>query len=234
MRGRGKQGSFLDRYADLLVSRYHIKYIFCVEKRRMKPQHIFVLSLFLAASLALPVMAAEGTDDVLTTIDQAVKQYRVGDYAGAASNLDYASQLVRQKKSERMKELLPEPLAGWQAKPASAQTLGTAVFGGGVTVSRDYAKAGATVSMEIVSDSPVLQSVMMMLNNPMFAGAAGGSLITVKGQRAILKYDDKAKNGELNIVVANRFMVTVKGNKVEKQTLVDYAGAIDFVQLAKN
>ena len=200
----------------------------------MKPQHIFVLSLFLAASLALPVMAAEGTDDVLTTIDQAVKQYRVGDYAGAASNLDYASQLVRQKKSERMKELLPEPLAGWQAKPASAQTLGTAVFGGGVTVSRDYAKAGATVSMEIVSDSPVLQSVMMMLNNPMFAAAAGGSLITVKGQRAILKYDDKAKNGELNIVVANRFMVTVKGNKVEKQTLVDYAGAIDFVQLAKN
>ena len=234
MRGRGQQGSFLDRYADLLVSRYHEKYIFCVEKRRMKPQHIFVLSLFLAASLALPVMAAEGTDDVLTTIDQAVKQYRVGDYAGAASNLDYASQLVRQKKSERMKELLPEPLAGWQAKPASAQTLGTAVFGGGVTVSRDYAKAGATVSMEIVSDSPVLQSVMMMLNNPMFAGAAGGSLITVKGQRAILKYDDKAKNGELNIVVANRFMVTVKGNKVEKQTLIDYAGAIDFVQLAKN
>jgi hypothetical protein len=200
----------------------------------MKPQKVYLLCLLIGAFLASPVAAAEGTDDVLTTIDQAVKQYRVGDYAGAASNLDYASQLVRQKKSERMKELLPEPLAGWQAKPASAQTLGTAVFGGGVTVSRDYSRGGAAVSMEIVSDSPVLQSVMMMLNNPMFAGAAGGNLITVKGQRAIIKYDDKAKNGEINIVVANRFMVTVKGSKVDKQTLIDYAGAIDFVLLAKN
>ena len=200
----------------------------------MKPQGVCLLCFIFAICTFSPALAAEGTDDVLTTIDQAIKQYRVGDYAGAASNLDYASQLVRQKKSERMKELLPEPLAGWQAKPASAQTLGTAVFGGGVTVSRDYSRSGSTVSMEIVSDSPVLQSVMMMLNNPMFAGAAGGNLITVKGQRAIIKYDDKAKNGEINIVVANRFMVTVKGNKVEKQTLIDYAGAIDFVLLAKN
>jgi len=200
----------------------------------MKAQIVCVLSILLAAFLAMPVVAAEGTDDVLTTIDQAIKQYRVGDFAGAASNLDYASQLVRQKKSERMKELLPEPLAGWQAKPASAQTLGTAVFGGGVTVSRDYFKAGSSVAMEIVSDSPVLQSVMMMLNNPMFAGAAGGNLITVKGQRAIIKYDDKAHNGEIDIVVANRFMVTVKGNQVDKQVLIDYAGAIDFVLLAKN
>ncbi len=200
----------------------------------MKPQVLYTLLFLLAACLPGLVMAAEGTDDILTTIDQAVKQYRVGDYAGAASNLDYASQLVRQKKSEHMKDLLPEPLPGWQAKPASAQTLGTAVFGGGVTVSRDYSKGTSTVAMEIVSDSPVLQSVMMMLNNPMFAGAAGGSLITVQGQRAILKFDDKAHKGEVDIVVANRFMVTVKGNQVDKQTLLDYASAIDFVLLAKN
>lgn len=163
----------------------------------MKQQNVCVLVLVIVGFIVNPLLAAEGTDAVLTTIDQAIKQYRVGDFAGAASNLDYASQLVRQKKSERMKDLLPEPLAGWQAKPASAQTLGTAVFGGGVTVSRDYSKAGAAVSVEIVSDSPVLQSVMMMLKNPMFAGAAGGSLVTVKGQRAIIKYDDKTKNGEV-------------------------------------
>jgi hypothetical protein len=208
-----------------------------MEKYRMKlsPVYTVCLSVLLVIGcLSTAAVGAEGTDDVLATIDEAVKQYKVGDYAGAASNLDYASQLVRQKKSERMKELLPEPLAGWQAKPASSQTLGTAVFGGGVTVSREYTRGTSSVSMEVVSDSPVLQSVMMMLNNPMFAGAAGGTLMTIKGQRAIVNYDEKGRSGEINIVVANRFMVTVKGSQVDQKTLVEYAEAIDFVQLAKN
>ena len=200
----------------------------------MKSQCFFALIVLVAACLPMQAGAAEDKDDVLATIDEAVKQYKIGDYAGAASNLDYASQLVRQKKSERMKDLLPEPLAGWQAKPASAQTLGTAVFGGGVTVSRSYTKGDASVSIEIVSDSPVLQSVMMMLNNPMFAGASGGSLEIIKGQRTIVKYDDKGRSGEINIVVAGRFMVTVKGKNVDRKTLVGYAEAIDFVLLAKN
>ncbi len=194
-----------------------------------------VVLVFTFAFCCLPVLgiAADEKDDVLTTIDQAVKQYQAGDLAGAASNLDYASQLVRQKKSERMKDLLPEPLAGWQGKPASAQTLGAAVFGGGVTVSRDYTKGDSSVSIEIVSDSPVLQSVMMMLNNPMFAGAAGGTLTTIKGQRAIVKYDPATRSGDINIVVAGRFMVTVKGSRVDKESLAGYAEAMDFVSLAK-
>jgi hypothetical protein len=201
----------------------------------MKKSKIFS-ALFVGILLCMPglLQADDKQDDVLTTIEEAVKQYKAGDFAGAASNLDYASQLVRQKKSEHMKDLLPEPLAGWQAQPASAQTLGTAVFGGGVTVSRDYSRGESRVSIEIVSDSPVLQSVLMMINNPMFAGASGGTLKMIKGQRGIVKYDAKGLNGEINIVVANRFMVTVKGEKVEEQTLLDYAQAIDFVTLAKN
>jgi hypothetical protein len=217
-----------------LVSHQHIKTDFFYRENDMKFRAIFALLILVVCCLPMPAAAAEEKDDVLTTIGEAVKQYKSGDYAGAVSNLDYASQLVRQKKSERMKDLLPEPLAGWQANPASAQTLGIAVFGGGVTVSRDYKKGDASVSIEIVSDSPVLQSVMMMLNNPMFAGASGGSLKTIKGQRAIIKYDDKGRNGEVNIVVAGRFMITVKGNHVDLNTLVEYSETIDFELLAKN
>ena len=173
-------------------------------------------------------------DDVLKTIDQAVTQYKSGDFAGAASNLDYAAQLIRQKKSEKMKELLPKPLAGWQAKPANAQAVGTAAFGGGSTVNRDYSRDSSTVTIEIVSDSPVLQSVIMMLNNPMFAGAGGGKLEMIKGQRAIVKYNEANQSGEVDLVVASRFMITVKGVRVERRDLTDYAQAIDYEALAKN
>lgn len=194
-----------------------------------------ILSVFLSFFLAQSAFAQEEADDVLTTVNEAVKQYKLGDFPGAISNLDYATQLIRQKRSKRMKALLPEPLSGWQAKPATSQALGTAVFGGGVTVSRDYyTDKGAVLSIEMVSDSPVLQSIMMMLSNPMFAGAAGGMIKTIKRQRAMIKYDEDDRKGEINIVVDSRFMVTVKGHGVEKQTLLKFAESIDFDGLAKN
>ena len=191
-----------------------------------------VLPLFLA--LALHVPAVHAADNVVSTIREATRQYEVGDYTGAASNLDYAAQLVRQQKSERMKALLPEPLSGWEGKEANAQALGAAILGGGVTVSRDYKRGASNLSVEIVSDSPVLQSVLMMVNNPMFAGAGGGKLETLKGQRAILKFDSGKKSGDLYVVVDGRFVITIKGRQVTREDLIAYGEAINYALLEKN
>ena len=197
--------------------------------RHLAPRIVPALAVLF---LALPLHAGE--DTVLSTIKEATRQYQAGDYSGSASNLDYASQLIRQKKSEKMKELLPEPLSGWEGKEASAQALGAAVLGGGVTVSRDYTRGASTISVEIVSDSPVLQSVLMMLNNPVFAGAGGGRLETVKGNRSVLKFDSGKKSGELYIVVASRFVVTVKGRQVAREDLLAYGEAMDYRVLEEN
>lgn len=190
--------------------------------------------ILLAVSCALWCQPVIAQDNVLSTIEEAVKQYRVGDYAGAASNLDYAAQLVRQKKSEKMKDLLPNALPGWQAGEASAQAVGAAVLGGGVTVSRDYTKGQGSVSIEIVADSPVLQSVLMMINNPMFAGAGGGKLETVKRQRAVVKYDNSKKSGDIYVVIGGRFLVTIKGDNVEREAMVEFAKAIDYQALERS
>lgn len=196
--------------------------------RIARPLTLLATLLFLAQ----PLHAAE--DTILSAIKEATKQYQSGDYSGASSNLDYASQLIRQKKSERMKALLPAPLSGWEAKEASAQALGAAVLGGGVTVSRDYTRGQSFISVEIVSDSPVLQSVLMMINNPLFAGAGGGKLETIKGNRSILKYDSGKKSGELYIVVASRFVITIKGRQVSREDLLAYGEAMDYRVLEKN
>ncbi len=173
-------------------------------------------------------------DDVLTILEEAAKQYKTGDYSGAASNLDYASQLIRQKKSELMKELLPEPFPGWEAEAADAQALGTAVFGGGINVSRTYNKKPAMVSIDIISDSLIIQSLVMMINNPMLAGASGGKLETIKGQKAIIQYNETTRAGEINLVVGNHVLITVKGQKVDRKDMVAYAATIDYDALTKN
>ncbi|WP_051305312.1 hypothetical protein [Desulfogranum mediterraneum] len=188
--------------------------------------------LLAAMLLVLQCHPSQAEDTVLTTIEEAVRQYKAGDYAEAASNLDYASQLIRQQKSEKLQQLLPEAPPGWQAKEATAQSIGSAILGGGITVSREYSKGGSSLSLEIVSDSPVLQSVLMVINNPMFAGAGGGKLETLKGQRSIVKYDSNKQEGEVYIVVGGRFMVTVKGSQVERAELIRLAEAVDYEQLA--
>jgi hypothetical protein len=193
-----------------------------------------LLRIVLALAIVLSAQPLLAEDNVLSTIKEAIRQYQAGDYTGASSNLDYASQLVRQQKSEKMKGLLPPPPTGWQAGEASAQALGAAILGGGVTVSRDYTKGSSVVSVEIVSDSPVLQSVLVMINNPMFAGAGGGKLETVKGQRAIIKYENNKKSGELYIVVASRFVVTIKGRQVTREDLLAFAEIMDYRVLEKN
>ncbi|MCW5198779.1 hypothetical protein VU06_03430, partial [Desulfobulbus sp. F3] len=185
------------------------------------------------AAAAAPAVPTK--DNIIVTIEEAIRQYRANDFAGAISNLDYAAQLIRQKKNERMKALLPAPMFGWLAKEASAKFLGTAVFGGGSTVSRDYyTSGGAVISVELISDSPVLQSIIMMLNNPLFAGASGGNIQTIKQQRAIIKYNDSDRSGEINVVVDSRFIVTVKGRSVDQVVLLAYTEAVDFDALARN
>lgn len=191
-----------------------------------------VLPFLLVLVLHAAVIRAD--DNVLSTIREATRQYEAGDYTGAASNLDYAAQLVRQQKSERMKSLLPEPLSGWEGKETNAQALGAAILGGGITVSRDYRRGNSSLSVEIVSDSPVLQSVLMMVNNPVFAGAGGGKLENLKGQRAILKFDSGRKSGELYVVVDGRFVITIKGRQVTREDLIGYGEAINYAMLEKH
>lgn len=172
-------------------------------------------------------------DEVMATVDEAVKQYKSGDYDGAANNLDYAVQLIRQKKSEALIKVFPEPLAGWEAEPATSQATGTAVFGGSVIVSRTYLRKPSTVTIDIASDSPVMQSLVMMLNNPVLAGAGGAKLESFNTHRGIVQYNETNRSGDVNIVVDDRFMVTVKGQEIDRDDLIAYAQAVKYSELVQ-
>ncbi|MEZ4568545.1 MAG: hypothetical protein R2860_16815 [Desulfobacterales bacterium] len=74
----------------------------------------------------------------------------------------------------------------------------------------------------------------MMLSNPMFAASDGGKMERIGKQKAIVKIRDASnQSGEIQIVVANRFMVTIEGDGVTDKVLKDYAGAIDFNKMAQ-
>jgi hypothetical protein len=189
---------------------------------------IVAAALLFMSVVSSPVLA----DDVTDSINEALKQYSSGQFADAVQSLDYASQLIRQKKGGQLEAFLPEPITGWKADAAKSQAIGSAMFGGGVTAERSYVKGDSRVDVKIITDSPMIQGIMMMFSNPMMATSDGGKLEKINGEKAIVKYNNDNKDGNINMVVANRFLITVEGNDVARQDLIAFAQGIDFKKLA--
>lgn len=177
-------------------------------------------AIMLIASLAAPTLA----DDVTDQIDEAVKAYEKEDYNTAITALDAASTLMRQKKAETVTKLLPAPLDGWKADDVTSNVAGAGMFGGGISAERRYTSGKRTVTINITSDSPMLQAMSMMFSNPMFMGQ-DNKLVVIDGQKAI------ANNAEntLTAMVVNKVLVKIGGSgDVSQDDLKQWFKAIDF------
>jgi len=179
---------------------------------------LFAFALFSPAALA--------ADDILDAIDQARKAYQANDLANAKQSLDLASQLIGQKNAESFAALLPAPLAGWKADKAQTAATGAVGFGAS-TASRTYTNAkGDTVEVQITGDSALVTQFATLLANPQIAGAMG-KIVRVANQRAI-----QNPEGDLNMVVANKYMIVVSGT-ADGAAKMTYAQAVDVAKLAK-
>jgi len=196
--------------------------------------------IFLSALIVMTIVFASFItqavcdDEVVQSINEAVQHYKAGRYAAAADALEYASQLIRQKSADTLTSFLPEPLSGWTAGESTSQAVGTALLGGGVYAERDYRKGNSSIIIRIITESPVMESIMMMLTNPNFASASGGRLERIKGHKAVVRYDSSLRSGSINIIVANTYLVTLDGQSIEKQDIMAYVEAIAFDALKKN
>lgn len=199
--------------------------------RMSKVFHVCFVVLFVSTLFVAP--GAVFADEITDSIEEAMEYYKENNYVEAANSLDYASQLIRQKRSGNLETFLPEPLSGWSAEDVKSQAAGPGYLGGMISAKRKYKKDKSAVTIEIITDSPALQSMVMMFSNPAYASADGGKLTKIKRQKAIIKYHSSRQKGEINIVVAKQYLVSVKGRNISQNDLVDYASAIDYQKLKK-
>ncbi len=188
--------------------------------------------MFLTLILSTCFMISGYADDVTNLIKEALKQYENGDYVDATNNLEYASQLIRQKKQETLQLSLPKPLDGWIGKNETMPAEGTAMLIGGTSIKRNYYKDSSMITIGIIADSPFLQSIMTLFNMPLIATASGGKLEIIKGQKAIVTYKPIDKQGEIKIIVSGRILVTLSGTNVSKEEIIAYANAVDYKKIA--
>ena len=179
-----------------------------------------------AALLAAAALPAQAADDILDAIDQARKAYQANDFANAKQSLDLASQLIGQKNAEVFAELLPAALPGWKAEKAQTTAIGSAMFGAS-SASRNYSNGkGDNVEVQITGDSAILTQMAAFINNPQIAGAMG-KIVRIGSMRAIVNND-----GDVHMLVANKFLVVVTGSGPADAKLA-YAQAVDVGKLSK-
>jgi hypothetical protein len=166
-------------------------------------------------------------DEITEAIDQARKSYQSGDLSGAKQSLDLASQLVGQKNAESFGAMLPAPLPGWKAGEVQTAAIGNFGFGAS-SASRTYTNAkNEEVEISITGDSAMISQFASLLANPQIAGLSGGKIVRVGRERAI-----QDKNSDINMIVANKYLITVKGSGPADAKLA-YAQAIDLAKLTK-
>jgi hypothetical protein len=172
-------------------------------------------------------------DVVTDVVIEALQQYEQGQLSSAADNLEFAAGLVRQQKAEVMKAILPKPLSGWEVEESLSTMMAAASYGGGTAVQRVFQQGEKMVMVGFITDSMVLQSALMMFNDPAFAAANGGRFDKIAGNRAVVKYDSGDKSGEIGVVVNKRVLVSVRGSQVAESDLYSYAKLIDFAGLSR-
>jgi hypothetical protein len=171
--------------------------------------------------VAIPARA----DDIRDALTEAQKAYAAGDIAGAKQALDVASQLLAQKNADGLAKFLPAALTGWQADAAETDASAAAVFGGGLIAKRDYRRGSTEVTVQILSNSPMMMQMSAMFNNAQMLGSMG-RVFRIRGKTAVL-----TREGTIQIVLGKAFVIIEgSGSEADKRAYLD---ALDLAAIEK-
>lgn len=178
----------------------------------------FALVLMLATQPAF-------ADDFTDVIDEALEAYSDGDLAGARNSLDYARQLLDQKKTSTLKSFFPAPLPGWEVQETRGDRAGAVAMLGGAYAGAHYTDGSQEVEISLIADTPMMQQLDMIMSHPLL-GQPGARMIRIQRQNGYVTSDSK-----VIFLVNNRYLVTFEGN-ADEDTKIAYAESFDFQGLA--
>ncbi|MPR33207.1 hypothetical protein [Salmonirosea aquatica] len=137
-----------------------------------------------------------------------------------------------------LKELLPSEAAGLDRTEATGEKNGAMGFSISQAQGK-YEKDDSRIEVDIVDTGGVGGMAMMGMAAWAMAEvdketASGYEKTTrINGMKAYEKYDNDGKDGEINVIVADRFVVNVKGRNVTMDQIKDTLDDLDLDKLAK-
>jgi hypothetical protein len=218
-----------------------------------------VSGLGLAAISATGRLGASGQSDAdKARVNEALSQLqRIGEEAARKSNsgatpdpkaaadltaaLNAVGAIVSGGKDiqpvdfRKLKEMLPETLAGMKRTDATGQSGEAMGIKGSSATARYTDGAGASLNVDLSDMGSLsgLAGLASRLDPSMEKQTETGYERTSKinGQIVHERYDRRTRNGEISIILAERFNVAVRGNGVDVATLQEAIRQIDMAGL---
>jgi hypothetical protein len=184
---------------------------------------MIIRGLTLSLLIVTYMVSSARADDVTDEINQALNAYNRKDLPNAMAGLQAALDLLRQNRADTFGAMLPNPPPGWIADRVETVSLGVAMAGGGTGATRRYRRGADTVTVSILTDSPMLQAMSALASSGMTA-MRGARTQIVNGRRAVYSKDDDT----FTVIVADRILVRVEGRNQPEDTLKQFLTAMDF------
>lgn len=137
-----------------------------------------------------------------------------------------------------LKALLPETTAGLKRTEATGEKTGAMGFTVSMAKGSFGNDAGGSIRIEIVDTGGIAGMATMAMAAWSMADidketSTGYEKTTkIEGYKAFEKYDNEGKNGEINVLVADRFVVNVHGDNVSVDQMKESIKDIDLGKLA--
>ncbi|MCE7067778.1 hypothetical protein [Dyadobacter sp. CY326] len=136
----------------------------------------------------------------------------------------------------KLKDLMPEKIGGLSRTEATGEKSGAMGFTVSTANAKYKGEGDESLDIEIVDTGGIAGVSTMALAGWSMAEidketTTGYEKTTkIEGYKGFEKYDNESKSGELNVLVADRFVVNVQGNNVSIDQL---KGALKDLNLAK-
>jgi hypothetical protein len=157
---------------------------------------------------------------------------------GAVGQIVAGGKDVQPVDFHTLKNMLPESLPGMQRKEASGQSGEALGFKGSSATARYSDGGGASITIEIADMASLsgLAGLASKFDPNMEKETDTGYERTrrVDGQIVHERYDRRYRNGEVGVMLADRFVVTVRGDGVTPETLTAALKQVDLPRLASS
>lgn len=174
-----------------------------------------------------PIIADKVTDP----IDTAIQAYKEKDYKTALEELKYATAELQKLDTAENNKLLPEALEGWSMEiEDTGNRLAMNMLGGGQMIKAEYKNKNERIEIQIVANSPLISTVAMMVNNPMFSNVKGKEPFRYKKIKGVK--EKQGTNSSITLLIAGQIMIKLEGNNLKDDKVLEaYLDRMDMKKI---
>jgi hypothetical protein len=202
----------------------------------MRNIKIVVITLLFSVTTLFSMDELYAQDEFAKKMAEAKSAFAANKLSDARFAMQQMMQEIDMLMGKSILKLMPSTLDNMAANAANERVTGATGFVG-VVVHKDYGilKDEPAISVEVISNSPLLVGLNAVLSMPMLAGGDGRKVVKVAGYKALLEQNkDEVNPGGHNLqLVVGNVLIAITHKGATADGIVKVAETIPVAEIAK-